>query len=110
MESKESYTEVLIRLDQRFKDFIQENGEQHKEIVSDIKDLCLHVNHEVEVMSCRVKSLEDSRVGQDAINKDSKEKASDKYQKLREYSLLIGFAVSFTTIILNLPKILTMLH
>lgn len=112
MEGKESYTDVLVRLDQRLKDFIGENKGQHMEIITDIKELTSHVNHEIEAICIRIQSLEDSRTGQDAINKNNKEKVADKYQKLREYSLLVGFAVSATSIItflLNHPHLLTIM-
>lgn len=63
---KQSYTETVIRIDERLKAFIESNNEQHKEILTkimgnrkEIDNLCTHVNDENIKMDKRVSNLED---------------------------------------------------
>jgi len=62
---KESYTATLIRIDERLRNFIESNSEQHKEIIvkivgnrKEIDVLCNHVNDENKLMDARLDKLE----------------------------------------------------
>ena len=77
--AKESYTELVIRMDENLKGIVKtlersmlENGASHLEIINSIKELTLHVNHENEMMSARIKYLEATQL---------KEKAEDDERK-----------------------------
>lgn len=110
---KETLSTTLARIEQKLTDMSITNDKAHEVIEGSIKDLTGHVNHEIEDMCARVKILEDCKLSQDAINKSKKDVSADKYQKLREYALLVGFAVSVTSIItfiLNHPHLLMLLH
>jgi hypothetical protein len=63
---KESYTELVIRMDEKLKNIVEtlettliENKIGHGTIIDSIKELTLHVNHENEKMSNRITLLED---------------------------------------------------
>ena len=58
MSKKETYRDVVIRVDQSLKDLKESNESQHKEIITNVKELCAHVNHENDLMSARISKLE----------------------------------------------------
>lgn len=59
---KESYKDVLVRLDERLKNLIESNEDQHKEIIDSVNKLCSHVNDENQKMDKRISKLEDSEI------------------------------------------------
>jgi len=66
---KESYTATLIRIDERLRNFIESNSEQHKEIIvkivgnrTEINNLSKHVNDENKTMDARISKLENRSI------------------------------------------------
>ena len=114
MEGKESYTDVLVRLDQRLKDFIAENSKELGDIKVSIQELSKHCNHEINLLTERVEKVETKQANYEAIKKDRQEKAGIFQGKLREISLLIGFVTVPTglivTLIINWSKIASFFH
>jgi hypothetical protein len=55
---KETIQELIVRIDERLNNLLISNDKEHKELAESIRDLILHVNHENELMDCRVKAIE----------------------------------------------------
>jgi hypothetical protein len=56
----ESYTAVVIRVEEGLKNLKETNFTAHAEIIDNIKDLKVHVNDELNKFDIRVKKCEDS--------------------------------------------------
>lgn len=55
----ETTSTKLARIDENLKNLIETNNSGHKELLSQVKDLCSHVNHENTKMDLRM--IEDSK-------------------------------------------------
>lgn len=56
---KISYSDLVARLDERVKNLMEQNKEDHNEIIKSIEELAKHVNHKNTEQDSRLKCLED---------------------------------------------------
>jgi hypothetical protein len=87
-EVKETVNTKLARIEENLKNLIDTNTTSHKEIITQIKDLCSHVNDENNKMNIRVKSLEDTR-----IENEASKKGELKAYKIATAGLTIGLTI-----------------
>ena len=66
---KISYSDLVARLDERVKNLMEQNKEDHIEILKTIEDLSNHVNHKGEERDARLKCLEDKDLERKVTNK-----------------------------------------
>lgn len=104
--TKESTPIIVARIEQKLSDFIDTTNKELQVISDNMKAVSESCNHAHTDMCNRIADLETQQKEYKAVKADRKEKASDKYQKLREYSLLVGFTTSATTIILFLLHVI----
>ena len=57
---RESYTAIVVRIDEALKNLKESNSEEHKELKESFRDLKTHVNDELEKFDARVKKCEDN--------------------------------------------------
>lgn len=95
---KETITTVLVRLDERVKNFIEQNDKSHKEILTSVKDLSNHVNHEADQMEKRVKILEDGQL-------TDKSKYQGRIQLFKWLSIGLSLALGIITILTALGRL-----
>jgi hypothetical protein len=59
---RESYTAIVVRIDEALKNLKESNFEEHKELKESFRDLKAHVNDELVKFDFRVKILEDDNL------------------------------------------------
>ena len=59
---RESYTAIVVRIDEALKNLKESNFEEHKELKESFRDLKAHVNYELVKFDFRVKILEDDNL------------------------------------------------
>lgn len=93
--TKETYTTILARLDERLKGLVETNNNAHNEIMGSIKELKIHVNDEILAMNKRVSCLEN----------ESEEKKAEKKGQLKIYKIAVAALGLLSTLLVILSHL-----
>lgn len=105
MTMKESYTSVLARIDEKLKNFLENNSRDHADIRNDVKELKLNVNDENKLICARIKVLEDAKLVNDAEKKVLKTKSSIKISSKQIKVTIASIATAIISILAYLASI-----